>query len=166
MGKKVLVAYGSWCGSTEEVAQAIGDTLAKDGAEVDVLPASQVRGLGDYGAVVVGTAIRAGRCVGEVNRFVRENGEALRQIPVALFSVGLAPTDKDPEKGQADAAKFLEHLREALHPVSVGLFAGVVDAARAKFPMKLVVRAMPQGDFRNWDAIRAWAESLLPSFRG
>lgn len=52
-------------------------------------------------------------------------------------------------------------------PVSVGVFGGRLDYGRLKwwavlFAMVLV--QAPAGDRRDWDAIRAWAESVAPAF--
>jgi menaquinone-dependent protoporphyrinogen oxidase len=56
-----------------------------------------------------------------------------------------------------------------VHPVSVGVFRGRVDYRRLRFVhfvlMKstwLLFRRAPEGDFRNWEAIRSWARSLCP----
>jgi menaquinone-dependent protoporphyrinogen oxidase len=56
-----------------------------------------------------------------------------------------------------------------VHPVSVGVFRGRVDYRKLHFVhfvlMKstwLLFRRAPEGDFRNWEAIRSWASSLCP----
>ncbi len=126
MNGAVLVTYGSWCGSTAEVAEEIGKVLREGGWEVDVLPAKQAQSVDRYQAVVVGTAIRMGRCRGDALKFVTRNKAALDRVPA----------------------------------VSVGLFGGVVDAGRASFPMSLIMKKLPQGNWRDWDAIRTWARDL------
>jgi menaquinone-dependent protoporphyrinogen oxidase len=57
-----------------------------------------------------------------------------------------------------------------VRPVSVGVFRGRVDYRRLRFVhfvlMKstwLLFRRAPEGDFRNWEAIRSWASSLCPT---
>lgn len=161
MADRILVTYGSWCGSTAEVAEAIGKALAEGGADVDVMPASRAGDLQSYSAVVVGTAIRAGRCKGEVTKFVRAHQEALRRLPTALFSLGMQ-MQEDSEENRAKAAAFLGPLASMMEPVAIGLFGPKVDANRASFPLNLVIKAMPQGDWRDWGAIRAWADGLRP----
>jgi len=56
-----------------------------------------------------------------------------------------------------------------VHPISVGVFRGRIDYRRLRFVhfvlMKstwLLFRRAPEGDFRNWEAIRSWASSLCP----
>ena len=56
-----------------------------------------------------------------------------------------------------------------VRPVSVGVFRGRVDYRRLRFVhfvlMKatwLLFRRAPEGDFRNWEAIRSWASGLCP----
>jgi len=61
MEGKVLVAYASLCGSTAEVAEEAAHILEAHGADVRVCDVDDVTNLDDYGAVVLGTAIRMGR---------------------------------------------------------------------------------------------------------
>jgi menaquinone-dependent protoporphyrinogen oxidase len=50
-------------------------------------------------------------------------------------------------------------------PVGVGIFKGAVDFGKLSlFPMlfvRLLIRAKP-GDYRDWDAITAWADEVCP----
>jgi menaquinone-dependent protoporphyrinogen oxidase len=49
--------------------------------------------------------------------------------------------------------------------VDAGLFAGKMDYSRLGFFARMAVQyfvKVPQGDFRNWDAIRAWARAVYP----
>lgn len=61
MEQKVLVAYGSANGSTEEMAEAVAGVLRRTEITAEVLPARSVTDLDRYGAVVVGGALYAGR---------------------------------------------------------------------------------------------------------
>ncbi len=58
MSGKILVTYASRAGSTAGIAKTIGETLAENGAQVDVLPMQDVQDLSSYRAVVAGSAIR------------------------------------------------------------------------------------------------------------
>jgi hypothetical protein len=50
---KVLISYASQCGSTGEVAQAVGEVLCAAGAEADVRRVEDVIDVSGYRAVVV-----------------------------------------------------------------------------------------------------------------
>jgi menaquinone-dependent protoporphyrinogen oxidase len=159
MAGKVLVAYGSWCGSTSEVAAEIAAVLREAGLEVELRRARDVRDVSLYAGAVIGTAIRAGHCTKEVLGLVRKHGKQLRQMPVAIFSVGLQVKERTAQN-EAKALQFLEPLRQELQPRAIGLFAGALDARKVGFPLSLIVRALPQGDFRDWAAIRSWGRDV------
>ena len=58
MENKVLVAYASTHGSTQEVAGVVATTLREHGLTVDLQTARQVRSLEGYGAAVLGASAR------------------------------------------------------------------------------------------------------------
>ena len=58
---KVLVVYATKSGCTTDIAKKIGDTLAENGASVDVVPAEKAGGVDGYDAVVVGSGVRVGQ---------------------------------------------------------------------------------------------------------
>jgi menaquinone-dependent protoporphyrinogen oxidase len=72
ISKRILVTYASKCGSTGEVADAIGKTLTQTGARVEVLPLKKVTDLSGYQAVFVGSAIRVAKWLPEAVDFVGE----------------------------------------------------------------------------------------------
>jgi menaquinone-dependent protoporphyrinogen oxidase len=164
MSKSILVVYGTWVGSTAEVADAVGKTLAEGGAKVDVRPAGSVKALTGYSAVVVGSAIRVGKVKPEVLDFVKSHASELRGMPTAYFVVCMTMKDDTPENRKTVDA-YLDPLRAQLAPVAVGLFAGKMDYAKLGFFARIAVQhfvKVPEGDFRDWDAIRAWSRNLLP----
>ena len=94
---RVLVAYGTKHGATAEIAQAIGSTLRAAGLEVDTLSARRVRSLEPYRAVVLGSAVYAGRWRRDALRTLRR--PELRDRDVWLFSSGpVGETKGDPEQ--------------------------------------------------------------------
>ena len=160
MSKKILVAYASKCGSTGEVASAIGKTLAQAGARVDVMPLSKVTNLSDYQAVFVGSAIRMAKWLPEAANFVSENLAILQRVPTAYFTVCATMIEDTPAK-RARAAGFIEPLRTVLTPAAEGYFAGKVDPNSLSFLENISLKAkdVPQGDFRDWDKITSWAQT-------
>jgi menaquinone-dependent protoporphyrinogen oxidase len=171
----MLVAYGSWAGSTREVAEAIGRELGADGGPVDVRPAGEVADLASYGAVVLGGAVRAGRLHGDATAFVARHRAALARMPVAYFVVCLTMKEATPES-RAATSKFLGAWTERfpeVKPVAVGLFGGALvcdGESLAKLPLvqRLVLKAMKSaaGDHRDWNAIRQWARETRPKLAG
>jgi len=163
---KVLVAYATWAGSAVSVTEAIGEALREGGAAVDVLPAKEVNDVGSYKAAVVGGAIRAGQFHGDAVKFLETHQAALSQVPVAYFVVCMT-MHEDTEEHRQEVRAYLDPVREKvpqIEPVDVGLFAGVMDMSKLPLPLKLVIKAMKAqpGDYRDWDAIRAWATALRP----
>jgi menaquinone-dependent protoporphyrinogen oxidase len=160
MSKKVLITYASKCGSTGEVASAIGKTLAQTGARVDVVPLKKAINLSDYEAVFVGSAIRAANWLPEATDFVSENRAILQRVPTVYFTVCAAMIEDTPAS-RARAAGFIEPVRTVLAPAAEGYFAGKVDPDSLSFLENIMLesKGVPQGDFRDWDKITDWAQS-------
>ena len=158
--RRVLVAYASRHGSTQEVAEAVADVLRERGFGTDVLAAAQVHDLAGYDAVVIGGALYAARWHRDARRLLARHREFLSTVPVAVFAMG--PRTLDPD----DVAQSRRELDVGLaqvpevEPVSVAIFGGVVDPEKLHFPLS----HMPAVDARDWDAIRAWAVQLADRF--
>jgi len=96
MSTRILVAYVSPGGSTAEIAQAIGKELQSAGYGVDVVEMKSVSSFEGYTAVVLGGPFSMEKVVGDVGKFIRKNRDALANVPLAAFAVGLALLGKDP----------------------------------------------------------------------
>jgi menaquinone-dependent protoporphyrinogen oxidase len=166
MLEKILVAYASRTGSTAGVAQAIGQVLVNGGLQVDVLPMQEVTDLAPYQAVVVGSAVQGGKWLPEAMKFIQTHHAALSCMPCAVFMVCMTLAMGDGKYRQQVAA-WLEPVRQMVHPVSEGLFAGVLDISkvpsfsdRLKFRLSVLMGVWSEGDHRDWEAIRSWASGL------
>jgi menaquinone-dependent protoporphyrinogen oxidase len=164
---RILIAYGSRCGSTGGVAEAVGQVLSAAGATVDVRLVKNVNDVSPYQAVIVGSAIRMGKWLPEVVDFIKTHQETLSRVPVAYFAVCLAMKDDTAENRQK-ALGYLDPVRKQfpqVKPADIGLFAGAVDYGKLSFAYSLIlkVKGAPEGDFRNWEAIRTWAAGVRPA---
>ncbi len=163
MNRRILVAYASKAGSTGEVAKAIGQTLTVNGVTVDVCPIEAVPNIQDYQAVIVGSAIRAGKWLAVATRFVETHQSTLGRIPTAYFTCCMT-LYQDTEETRRKALAFMDPVRSLVTPVAVGAFAGKLDYGKLSFldgtMMKVMGGGAPEGDYRQWEAIRAWVGSL------
>jgi len=163
MAKKILLAYGTASGSTEEVAQAVADEMRQAGAEVNVQPVESVKEIAGYDAVVVGTAVRMFRILGKTKRFLRKHRQSLTEVPVAYFLVCLTMGEPTPEN-IAKATDYAKPMVETKAPVSLGLFGGCIDHEKMTDIFGKTMRSLPEQDHRDWDQIRAWARETLSKF--
>lgn len=165
---KVLVAYASTHGSTQEVAEAIAATLREHELTVDLQPMRNVRTLEGYNAVVLGAPLYIFHLHKDALRFLSRYRMALANLPVAIFAGGPFGTGDGNEwqevRKQLDQelAKFLW-----LKPAAVEIIGGKFDPAKLHFPYRLIpaLRQMPPSDLRDWEAIRAWSIGLAVQFR-
>jgi menaquinone-dependent protoporphyrinogen oxidase len=164
MAHRILVAHASRAGSTAEVAEAVGQVLRDCGAEVDVRPVKGIQGLAGYDALVLGSAIWMGKPLREAVRFAAAQQHALANLPVAYFV--LCETLREDTPANRDRARrFLGPLQKLKQPVSLGLFAGAKDYGSVHPLVRWVlmnVLKLPEGDWRDWEQIRAWAAALAP----
>jgi menaquinone-dependent protoporphyrinogen oxidase len=159
---KILVTFATRAGSTEEVAKAIGQALAAQGATTDVLPVQNVANVAEYDLVVVGSAIRMGSWLPEAVEFVGAHKSQLSSKATAYFLVSGFLREDTVEMRQKVLA-FLDPVRAILEPASIGLFAGKMDYSKLPWLDRTIAKAVGsyEGDWRDWQAIRTWALGLL-----
>ena len=161
---KVLVVYGTKTGCTAGVAARIAETLSAKGATVDVRPAADKPDASAYDAVVVGSGVRMSNWHAPVKEWVSANADALKARPTAFFTACLT-MKTNPEK-VAEVRAYTDPLiaETGVKPVDVGLFAGMNVPKKFSLPERLVMRMMkaPEGDFRDFDAVAAWANATAP----
>jgi menaquinone-dependent protoporphyrinogen oxidase len=159
--KKILIAYASRYGSTKEISEEIGEILRETGLLVDVRNVMAVDNLSDYDGAVIGSAIHMGKWLVEAVDFVKLHQNELRKVPVAVFSVGFSvhdPTEENLRKAKASIVA----IRPYVHPFNVGIFGGKIDFDLLDEPDRqiLLLAGVDTGDFRDWEAVSAWAGGL------
>lgn len=170
MPMRVLVAYASKHGSTAEIAQAIGESLTAMGFAAEARPAREVRSLAMYNAVIVGSAVQMGRWQGEALGFIKRFERELAARPTWLFSSG--PTGGSPE-ADALVARAAASPDAVPPPKDVAKRAAAIAArGHATFPGKvgagvggIFEKWVPKGDWRDFNAIRAWATGIGAELR-
>lgn len=172
MGKRILVCYLSFTGSTAEVAEEIAKVMGEEGAEAVALPLKDVRpaDLEGASAVVLGSVVRMSRVPGKTVAFLKRNLPALSRLPVAYFTVGLAMRPGWPN-GPAQTADAIKPLKALKEPVAVGHFAGLMDWSRLTGMWRYVATKsgedqFKEGDWRDWSQIAAWARGLVSLLLG
>jgi menaquinone-dependent protoporphyrinogen oxidase len=155
---RVLMAIASKHGSTEGIAQTIAAELHGAGINVEIYDAESAPGIGGYDAAVIGSAIYMGRWMAEAREFVELHHRDLQGIPVWLFSSGPIG-DAQPAIGESADIPNMEKLTNAR---SHRTFAGKLDRATLGMGERLVSKVVraPEGDFRDWDEIQAWAREI------
>ena len=149
--KSILLAYATRFGSTQEVAEAITATLREAGIEVELQAMQDVESLDGYDAIVLGAALYN-------TRWHQDAQESLKQRPVAIFTLGpLNTSDAAKRNSRRQLDKELGKYAW-LKPVALEVFAGKYDPSKPG--MGFFERLLPARDYRDWEAMRAWANAL------
>lgn len=166
----ILVAYASKHGATQGIAERIAAKLAASGQQAQARPINAVGDLAAYTAFVVGGAAYMGSWLKEAAEFVRRNHAVLATRPTWLFSSGPLGTATKDAQGRdllvvSEPKEFAE-FKVAIKPRGTQVFFGALDPSKLGLSERLVRslpagRALlPEGDFRDWNEIDAWAERI------
>jgi len=168
MDTKVLVAYASKRGATAEIARKVGEVLRQEGLDVDVVPAKQVSNPEEYQAVIIGSAAYMGMWRKEAVNLLKNNEKLLSERAVWIFSSG--PT------GEGDPVELVQGWRfpkaqqpiiERIKPRDIAVFHGKLDPDTMNFFEKAIIKNVKSaiGDFRDWNAITAWAKDIAKALK-
>jgi menaquinone-dependent protoporphyrinogen oxidase len=166
MSNRILVTYAGRTGSTAEVAKIISDLLTSRGFVINLKSVKEKPSIEGYRAVVLGSAIRTGGWLPEMLEFIRTNQMALNQIPTAIFPVHIFNTGTDSASRAARKAYTLP-VWKMLTPVDETFFSGKMDPFKLSFADRVLSRitvdkaGQKVGDFRDWNQIRGWAETIF-----
>jgi menaquinone-dependent protoporphyrinogen oxidase len=169
-GPRVLVVVASRHGATAEIADALARSLAECPAgraaalSAVAVPAHQRPDPAPFDAVVVGSAVYAGRWLDPARQYAADHAGVLRTRPVWMFSSGPIGDPPFPPDEPHDAAPLAAITGARAHRV----FPGRLDKSRLSFGERAMVTAMraPVGDFRNWDELAAWAAEIAATVTG
>jgi len=158
---KVLITAASKHGATQEIGARIGSVLDARGHQVEVRCPSEVRDVGRYDVVVVGSAVYAGHWQKEAKDLVEREATVLRHRPVWLFSSGPVGDPPKPHEMPADVEDVVAATGAYEHHV----FAGRIEKESLSFPERAMVKALrvAEGDYRDWNEIDQWATTIADS---
>jgi menaquinone-dependent protoporphyrinogen oxidase len=158
---KVLLTVASRHGATEEIGETIAGVLRDAGLAVQTAPPDAIASLDDFDAVILGSAVYAGRWIDSARRFSERHHAELRNKPVWLFSSGPIGEPLAPLEESADGVRLARDLDARDHRT----FAGRIDPDALGWVERTITRMVkaPDGDFRDWEAIRAWADEIAGS---
>jgi menaquinone-dependent protoporphyrinogen oxidase len=157
---RVLVSVASRHQSTTEIARVIRDTLTGHRMDVDIVPPAIVDSIDDYDAVLLGSAVYADHWLAPARDFAIRFARPLAARPVWLFSsgpVGALSSEKDPAE--------VTRIQQAIPVRGHRMFDGKIDprALSAVERASLLTLRGVRGDFRDWDAVAHWADSVAAS---
>ena len=169
-GPRVLVTVASKHGATAEMATALAGFLEESAAargnalSAVAVPVERRPDPSRYDAVVLGSGVYAGRWLEPARHYAAEHASALRCRPVWLLSSGPIGEPPFPPDEPHDAGPVAASVGARGHRV----LPGRLDKALLSIGERAMVTAMraPVGDFRDWPALRAWAEEIADQIAG
>ncbi|MFZ2528613.1 MAG: flavodoxin domain-containing protein [Rhodococcus sp. (in: high G+C Gram-positive bacteria)] len=156
---RILVSAASRHGSTGEIATALGAALRDRGVLVDVVDPADVNDVTGYDAVVIGSAVYRNRWLRAAKELVDVHAAELRTRPVFLFSSGPVADQDRPVNNPYDVSTARHRTGAHEHR----MFAGKLDLDALSVGERMHVRMSGgrAGDFRDWDAVGGWAETIV-----
>lgn len=167
---RVLVVYASKYGSTMGIAERITATLSECGVQAATVSAKKAGMLDGYDAYVIGSAAYMASWMHGATDFVHRNAAMLKTKPVWLFSSGPIGNRRFDDAGrdvlETSVPKDIAEFEELIHPRGHQVFFGAFDHHHLSVTHRFVssIPAMKDlfvdGDWRDWQAIEAWARSI------
>lgn len=172
---RALVAYATKYGATEGIAERIGTVLRDHGLVVDVRNCTELDRVSGYDVAIVGSAVYEFNWRKAARRFVKRNVDELAAHPVWLFASGPVGTEQVDKDGhdvlEAAAPKQFTTYADLLHPRGTQVFRGAYQHDQLRGPdrvfawMPAIRDILPEGDFREWPVIEAWAASVADALQ-
>jgi menaquinone-dependent protoporphyrinogen oxidase len=181
--QKALIVYASRHGATQGIAERVRDVLKTSGVDAVVAAAEHAPDPKAYDAVVVGSAVYMGSWLKDGIEYLERTSSTLKTRPTWLFSSGPIPgsskeqpKDEDryggalgPAEGPGSGGrKRIELLADLIGVRDHRIFQGAYDpndppkamSERLARMLPAVKNILPEGDFREWEVIEAWARDI------
>ena len=158
---RVLITYATRSGTTSGIAQRIADRLGQKALDIDLKAIEDVTDITSYDTVLVGSGIRMGRYMSAAMKFIEENANilAMKNFGTFFACMTLVPDNEETRK-EADA--YFVPIRQIVSPQFEGAFAGAYIPQYLTLTDRLIMKVLKieEGDFRDWNAIDTWADSV------
>ncbi len=182
--KKILIAYGTRFGSTEEVSEKLAVLFEKAGYESRLMnlrniPEAQWSSPKDFDGVLVGSSIKRGQWTTEPKLYLGKYKEYLGdEIVLGIFiSSGFAANpDRRPKVREDYIETVLDEL--GVQANMYDAFGGVIDFSKSSkmgwLDRKIIglaskdnpdVKKNKRNDLRDWNQIRAFGEKFAELVR-
>lgn len=180
---RALIVYATRHGATQGIAERIGDVLRSRSIDAVVTSANHEPDPTAYDAVVVGSGVYMGSWLKDGVDYLERHTTALGGRPTWLFSSGPIPGSSKEQPAEEDryggalgpadgpgsgGRKRIEALADLIGVRDHKVFNGAFDpndppkavSERLARMLPAVKKILPEGDFREWDVIEAWAEEV------
>ena len=165
---RILVAVATRHGATQGIADSIGEVLREHGLDCTVARVEAIASVSEYDAIVLGSGIYAGHWLKSAREFAEAHSEELAARPTWLFSSGPIESAESVGALESGPVKDARLLAERIGARGEQTFAGRLELDELGRGERMVARIVrsPEGDFRDWDAIRAWAGQIANDLTG
>lgn len=157
---KVLVAYVTEKGSTEEVAKKIVQIMEESGHDVDLMALGTVGSISSYDSVVIGAPVFGMKWQEDAMKFVKLHQKELGQKKVVYFTLAIM-AKQGRAMWQNIVHKSLNKPSSLAKPIDKAIFGGV---AGDKMPTAMrIFFGIPKDsskDQRDWPYIEKWAKEV------
>jgi menaquinone-dependent protoporphyrinogen oxidase len=160
---KILVAYISKTGTTEEIARRIGEILGAKGAEknidVEVAPIDGIGSVRGYDRLILGSPVNGMKVLPQFKEFLGAK-VAGSNVPADIFIVSYL-FERGRKVWKKAIRKDLEKIRTLAGASSAEIFAGRLPGPLPAFARFIfgTPKDLPL-DMRDWGKIEAWAEGI------
>ncbi len=171
--KKTAIIYASHDGHTQTICQTIKAHLAKESITVDVLNVDDcdAQTIHDYDVVIFGSAVRYGKHLRAIVKYLRAHTALLKSKQTAFFSVNL--TARKANRNTPEMCSYIQKMLIKLdwQPDELDVFAGKLNYPSYNFFNKQIIRLimkLTEGPtdlntvevFTDWARVEAFSERL------
>ncbi|MFX0074916.1 MAG: flavodoxin domain-containing protein [Candidatus Hermodarchaeota archaeon] len=178
---RVLIAYGTRYGSTEEIAKEIAKTIEEKGLETELINLGVIKSkdwppLDGFDGIIVGTSLKVNSWKKQVKTFLEKHKNELKNTKFGMFTCGVWAIAEPLEAFNEVVFRLAKNfgLKADIHDA----FGGVIDlsedsnvgrAGRAALKLTALgfekeqdipIDKKARNDFRDWDKIRRFAEGF------